>query len=134
MKYLFTDSFPPFSSFLPFHSHSHLPASIKSHHPGTEHHPPCATSPEEVAGVTRIVQLSCPKNSSKVAYELVKLCDTQQKCSKQAGTALSEGPIKILRNLASGCGFKSSVMPQTSTKLGLILRSHTLSCFWKSSF
>lgn len=122
MKY-FTDIFPLFSYFLPSHFYSHPLATIKSHPIGTEPHPPCVTSPGEVAGVTRTAQLLPPQDLSKVAYELVRLCDTQQKCSRKAGTALSEGPIKIPRNLASACGFKSWVwvMPQTSTKLGLIL-------------
>lgn len=31
MKHLVTDTFPPFSSFLPFHSYSHPLASVKSH-------------------------------------------------------------------------------------------------------
>lgn len=75
----------------------------------------CVTSP---GVVIRIAQLFCPSDSSEVAYELVKLRDTQRKCSRKAGTALSQGPVKIPRNLASGCGFKTWVwvMPQTSTK------------------
>lgn len=41
--------FPPFSYFLPFHSYSHPLASIKSHHPGTEHCLPCALHLQEVS-------------------------------------------------------------------------------------
>lgn len=68
-------------------------ASFKSHHSGTERCPPCVTSPR----ATRTASLLPPHDSSKVACELVRLCDTQQKCSREAGTALTEGPIKILK-------------------------------------